>query len=64
MALLFCVDRRIEFFSLGTEQVEGILIFLAGVVISLEGRESPAASGAFEVVGLVMMIYDDVEMAK
>ena len=38
-------------FLLGTEEVEGILILLAGVVISLEGRASPAASGAFVVIG-------------
>ena len=39
-------------FLLGTEEVEGILILLAGVVISLEGRAcSPAASGAFVMIG-------------
>ena len=42
-------------FLLGTEEVEGILILLAGVVISLEGRASPAASGAFAMIGVVSL---------
>ena len=40
---------------LGTEEVEGLLILLAEVVISLEGRASPAA--ACKVVGRSMMMY-------
>ena len=51
-ALFFWVDGRIEFILLGTEQVEGILIFLVGVVISLEGRDSTVASGAFKWLGV------------
>ena len=38
MELLFCVDGRIELFSLSMEEVEGFLILLGGVVISMEGR--------------------------
>ncbi len=56
VALLFWVDGRIEFISLGTEKVKEILFFLAGVVILLERRDSPAASGAFEVVGRGMIM--------
>ena len=50
-ALPFCVGERIELFPLGTADDLALLFVLAGVVKSLEGRASPAASVAFALIG-------------